>query len=272
MKTKSSPNYLAAILIFNILGFGASAAFFTLNDRPPVKQSDTAPVGVKTPQRIVVEAASEPPSAQVASAQVASAPPFVPPTELKASEAIAAPLVASAVQVVKTVQSQPVRSDTLNQKTPLKSGGQSKNPQATPSSGSGASAQPLNAAQAVTSAFKPTVAAEVRVHASNETAKPPAATAAPAIASSVASAAKPSKHESAVDTPKPIIAEPLVKTPFKPVLVTANSSRVWVKVDERKTYVYERGEVVPGFGTFKEFDGKAVKFDSGSYNLSSTGN
>lgn len=76
------------------------------------------------------------------------------------------------------------------------------------------------------------------------------------------------EEPSAVDVKKKIIVtEPVIKEEFKPRILAANQSQVWVRVDEKTTLMYNVGEKVPGFGTFKGTNEDKVSFDSGDFKI-----
>lgn len=92
-------------------------------------------------------------------------------------------------------------------------------------------------------------------------------------AKSVASSDTPKAASLPVETKpslKQITAEPLVKTPFKPVIVMATETKVWVRVTDQQTLIFEKGQNVPSFGVFKESDGKSAKFDTGTFPVNPT--
>lgn len=61
---------------------------------------------------------------------------------------------------------------------------------------------------------------------------------------------------------RPIIASPLI--PVAPVVVLATKEKAWVRLDDRRTVIVNKGDEVPGFGRMLESDGKSVKFEKGS--------
>ncbi len=73
-------------------------------------------------------------------------------------------------------------------------------------------------------------------------------------------------------TTRAVIAEPLVREKEKPTVVMATAQKAWIRIDDKLTIIIHKGEQVQGLGTFQGFDGKAAKFDSGSYPVSSGSN
>lgn len=69
-----------------------------------------------------------------------------------------------------------------------------------------------------------------------------------------------------------VIAEPLVREKEKPTVVMATAQKAWVRIDDKLTIIIHKGEQVQGLGTFQGFDGKAAKFDSGTFPVSSGSN
>lgn len=256
MKKTNTNNFLAGALIFFMIGFGASSAYFVINDSRELRGQEPARP-LTAPMPVVVQSAPLP----LAPAASAAEEPLLPPDSTASDTSLPAQPSSSTESDADTLPTQ------LKQKA-ARPEGRAPTPPQSPVSG---------AVRNVASAFrpipKPLPAPEVKVHSTAIATKSTVEGAAVAVpASAPASAVKHAKADTSPDAPKPVIAEPLVKTPFKPSLVTANSTKVWVKVDERKTLVFERGEAVPGFGIFKEFDGKNVKFDTGSYSLTSPTN
>lgn len=98
-----------------------------------------------------------------------------------------------------------------------------------------------------------------------EAATPTAPASVPTAAPAEKAKPQPEAEKTATPTPKHITAEPLVKTPFKPLVVMATDAKVWVRVNEHQTQIFEKGQSVPNFGVFKESDGKSAKFESGTY-------
>ncbi len=73
-------------------------------------------------------------------------------------------------------------------------------------------------------------------------------------------------------TTRAVIAEPLVREKEKPTVVMATAQKAWIRLDDKLTIIIHKGEQVQGLGTFQGFDGKAAKFDSGAYPVSSGSN
>jgi hypothetical protein len=75
-------------------------------------------------------------------------------------------------------------------------------------------------------------------------------------------------YTSQTPTPvKAVTAAPLV--PPKVVVLLATKDKAWVKIDDHRTVIVQKGEELPGFGKLLETGARSVKFEKGSVPVTS---
>lgn len=270
-------------LMLAIAVFGVGSSVFVLRSNP-----DSAPAAKPAPTTEIITEASadkEPSPAPVAlppaPVHVERAPaPSAKPSSRPASAPAPTPAPVASPAAVKAPS--PARAEPPAKQTAAKA------PAPEPKAPAREPAEDKSAARnSITDSIKPTArpatmlpstpAAKVQVldqaspsASRQEAATPTAPASVPAAAPAEKAKPQPEAEKTATPTPKHITAEPLVKTPFKPLIVMATDAKVWVRVNEHQTQIFEKGQSVPNFGVFKESDGKSAKFESGTYPVNPT--